>query len=168
VDLVLTIVFFICAILAVAGALGASLAPDASWRLLGLLVMAVGTAGVLASFSAGFAAVVALVCLGASAVLVGGASIGGVAGAARLGLDVRDGVALPAQVGGVAAALLLVVLLVVAVGGTFAAGAHVGSGFDAATVGRTFFGRDALALEAVGATLTAALAVGAAARRRRP
>jgi len=166
VDLVLTIVFFICAILAVVGALSASLVPDASWRLLGLLVMSVGAAGVLASLSAGFAAVVALVCLAASAVLIGTAGAGNSGGSARLRLDVPSGVALPAQIGAVAAALLLVVLLVVAVGGTFAAGAHTGGGFDAAAVGRVFFGRDALAVVAVGATLTAALTAGAVARRR--
>jgi NADH:ubiquinone oxidoreductase subunit 6 (subunit J) len=166
VDLVLTIVFFLCAILAVAGALGASLVPDASWRLLGLLVMAVGTAGVLAALSAGFAALVALVALVAAAVLVGSAGAGGLAGAARLRFDI-PAATLSAQVGAVAAALLLAVLLVVAVAGTFAAGAHSGGVFDAAAVGRVFFGRDALALEAVGATLTAALAVGAAARSRR-
>ena len=170
-DLVLTIVFFICAILAVAGALGASLVPDASWRLLGLLAVAVGTAGVLASFSAGFAALVALVCLGASAVLIGGAAAGGVAGAARLRFDVADAGAafrLSAQIGAVAAAMLLAVLLAVAVAGSFASGGHGGDGFGAAAVGRVFFGRDALAVEAVGGMLTAALAIGAAARSRRP
>jgi NADH:ubiquinone oxidoreductase subunit 6 (subunit J) len=170
VDLVLTIVFFICAILAVAGALGASLVPDASWRLLGLLAMAVGTAGVLVSFSAGFAALVALVCLGASAVLIGGATVGGVAGAARLrfeATEVGGAIRLSAQIGAVAAALLLAILLAVAVAGSFASGAHRGDGFGASAVGRVFFGRDALALEAVGAMLMAALAIGAAVRGRR-
>ena len=163
-DLVLTLVFLICAILAVAGALVASLGPSPSWRLLGLLVVAAGTAGVLASLSAGYAALVALVCLGASAILLG-------AGAVSVTWPERPGVrgvrTIPAQAGAVAAALLLVLLLVVALRGTFAAGAAVGSGFDAAAVGRAFFGRDALALEAVGATLAAALAAGALVRSRR-
>jgi NADH-quinone oxidoreductase subunit J len=162
VDVVLTIVFFLCAILAVAGAVGAALGPAASWRLVGLLALAVGAAGVLASFSAGFAAVVALVCLGASAVLLGTAD------AAPVTAGLRGSAALPAQAGAVAAALLLAILVVVALGGTFAGGAHAGPAFDAAALGRAFFGRDALALEAVGATLTAALAVGALARSRRP
>ena len=156
-DVVLTIVFFLCAILAVAGAVGAALGPAAQWRLVGLLALAVGVAGVLASFSAGFAALVALVCLGASAVLLGSTD----ASAPR-----AQG-ALAAQVGGVAAALLLVILLVVALRGTFAGFPHAGPAFDAVALGRAFFGRDALALEAVGATLTAALAVGALARSRR-
>lgn len=160
-DLVLTIVFFICAILAVAGAVGASLAPATSWRLLGLLVLAVGTAGVLATFSAAVAAVIALVCLGGSAVLLGGAG----AVPVRLG-DLRAA-ALPAQLGAASAVLLLAVLLVVAFGGTFIAAGQTGSGFDPGALGRTFFGRDTLALEAVGAMLTAALAVGAAVRGRR-
>jgi NADH:ubiquinone oxidoreductase subunit 6 (subunit J) len=161
VDLALTIVFFICAILAVAGALGASLSPTASWRLLGLLVMAVGTAGVLAGMSAGFAAVVALLCLGASALVVGAVD-GGAAGAVGPPRSTLAG-----QVGAVAAALLLAVLLVVAVRGSFASGASPGGAFDATALGHAFFGRDALALEAVGASLTAALAVGALARSRR-
>ena len=156
-DVVLTIVFFLCAILAVAGAVGAALGPAAPWRLLGLLALAVGAAGVLASFSAGFAALIALVCLGASAVLLGPAD-----SAAPRG---QGGLA--AQIGAAAAALLLVILLVVALRGTFAGVPHAGSGFDAVALGRAFFGRDALALEAVGATLTAALAVGALARSRR-
>jgi NADH:ubiquinone oxidoreductase subunit 6 (subunit J) len=161
VDVVVTIVFFLCAILAVAGAVGAALGPAAPWRLLGLLALAVGAAGVLASLSAGFAAVIALVCLGASALLLGSTD----AAAAAAGL--RGPGALPAQVGALAAALLLVILLVVALRGTFFEGGFAGSPFDAVALGRAFFGRDALALEAVGATLTTALAVGALARSRR-
>jgi NADH:ubiquinone oxidoreductase subunit 6 (subunit J) len=173
VDVVLTIVFFLCAILAVAGAVGAALGPAAQWRLLGLLVLALGTAGVLASLSAGFAALVALVCLGASAVLLGSMDASAPARGGRRAAG--DPVATPgggraalsAQVGAVAAAALLVLLLVVALGSTFVRGSHDGSAFDAVGLGRVFFGRDALALEAVGATLTAALAVGALARGRR-
>lgn len=160
-DLVLTIVFFICAILAVAGALGASLAPTASWRLLGLLAVAAGTAGVLVGLSAGFVALVALVCLGASALLVGGA------GSGPLRPAVAGRAALPGQVGAVAAALLLVVLLVVAVRGSFAAGAGAGGVFDVRALGHLFFGRDAMAMEAAAAALTAALAAGGLARSRR-
>jgi hypothetical protein len=161
VDLVLTIVFFICAILAVAGALSASLGPSASWRLPGLLALAVGTAGVLVSFGAGYSALIALACLGAAAILLGGTGQGPVR------VSVPEGAVLPAQIGAAAAAVLLVILLVVAVGGTFATGAGALSSFDPAALGRVFFGRDAVALEAVGATLTAALAVGALARSRR-
>ena len=160
-DVVLTIVFFLCAILAVAGAVGAALGPAAPWRLPGLLALAVGAAGVLASFSAGFAALVALVCLGASALLLGSAD------AAAVAAGLRQRAALSAQVGAIAAALLLAILVVVALRGTFVGGGHAGPAFDAVGLGRAFFGRDALALEAVGATLTAALAMGALARSRR-
>ena len=56
-DVVLTILFSLCAILAVAGSLASVLLPAGAGRLLGLLGVAVGTAGVLATFSEGFAAV---------------------------------------------------------------------------------------------------------------
>jgi NADH:ubiquinone oxidoreductase subunit 6 (subunit J) len=161
VDLVLTIVFFICAILAVAGALGASFGPTASWRLLGLLGVAAGTAGVLVGLSAAYAALVVLVCLGASAVLVAGTAPGPVREAAA------GRAALPGQMGAAAAALLLIILLVVAVRGSFATGVGLASSFDPAALGRVLFGRDAVAVEAVGAALTAALGAGALAWSRR-
>ena len=160
-DLVLTIVFFICAILGVAGALAASLGQSASLRLLGLLALAVGAAGTLASLSAGYAALVALVCLGASAILIGGVD----PGTARNGASWSQG--LPAQLGALASAVLLVLLVVVAVRGPFAGGGQAGNAFDAAALGRLFFGRDALAVEAAGAALAAALAAGVVARSRR-
>lgn len=156
-DLVLTIVFYLSAILAVAGALASVLLPTGPRRPLGLLAVAVGTAGVLVSLSAGFAALVALVCLGAAALLLG-----------------RDEVhtprprGLPAQIGAVAAGLLVLVLVYVAVRGTFFAGRQGVDGFPLAAMGRVLFGRDALALEAVGAMLMVAVAFGAAALRRRP
>jgi len=62
--LVLTIVFYAFAILAVVGALAAALSATASHRLLGLIGVAVGTAGVLISFSVRIVALVALVCRG--------------------------------------------------------------------------------------------------------
>lgn len=68
-DLVLTIVFYGFAILAVVGALAAALSATASHRLLGLIGVAVGTAGVLISFSAWIVALPALIYLGASALL---------------------------------------------------------------------------------------------------
>ena len=167
-DLVLTLVFYGCAILAVGGALVAALGP-ASVRPLGTLGVAVGGAGLLVSFSAGFAALVALVCLGASAVLVGGGELRA-ARPDRAGASLRAGLTggdLPAQVGAVAAALLLVVLLVIALGGAFAAGGGADGPFAASAVGRALFGRDALAAEAVGASLLVAFGAGALARSRR-
>ena len=52
--------------------------------------------------------------------------------------------------------------------GAFASGGAGSGPFAAAALGRLFFGRDALALEAVGASLAVALALGGAARSRRP
>jgi NADH:ubiquinone oxidoreductase subunit 6 (subunit J) len=162
-DLVLTIVFSTCAVLAVAGAVASTLGPRATWRLIGLLAVAVGVAGMLASLSAGFAALVALVALGASALLIGGAAV-----AEEAGGDRRPAVGLAGQLGAVAAALLLAALIVVAVSGSFASGAGTGGAFDVATLGRLLFGRDALAVVGLGATLLVALAFGSVVRSRRP
>jgi hypothetical protein len=171
-DVVVTIIFYGCAIVAVVGALAAALVPAPSWRLFGLLGVAIGAAGLLLTLEAGFAALLALVCLSASAVLVGGGlrparadrAAGSRVGPRRRGLPGAD---LPAQLGAAGAVLLLVVLLVIALGGSFAAGASQGP-FAAAEVGRALFGRDALATEAVGASLLVALAVSALAWSRRP
>lgn len=113
-DLVLTIVLYIFAILAVGAAFAAALAPTASWRLVSLIGLAVGTAGVLISFSAWFVALVALISLGASAPLIGG-------GEERLPALRTLPLAGPwPSVGGLAAGLLLVALVVVAGAGSFA------------------------------------------------
>jgi NADH:ubiquinone oxidoreductase subunit 6 (subunit J) len=163
-DLVLTIVFSMCAVLAVAGAVASTLGPRATWRLIGLLAVAVGVAGMLASLSAGFAALVALVALGASALLVGGAAVT----AEDAGGDRLPAVGSVGQLGAVAAALLLAALIVVAVGGSFASGAGTAGAFDVATLGRLLFGRDALAVVGLGASLLVALAFGSVMRSRRP
>lgn len=158
-DLVLTIVFYLSSILAVAGALASALLPAGSYRPLGLLAVAVGTAGVLLGLSAGFAALIALVCLGGAALLLARSEAPDAAARPPRGL--------PAQVGAVAAGLLVLVLVFVAVRGAFVAGQGGTDGFAMAALGRAFFGRDALAMEAVGAMLLVALAFGAAALRRR-
>lgn len=162
-DLVLTIVFYLFAILAVAGALAASLVSASAWRLTGLIALAIGTAGVLVTFSAWLVALVALACLGASALLVGGGrDVRAAATGVRAGL-LTGGVATLA--GAAATLVLLVLLIVVAVGGSFATG---GGSPGAAAVGRVLFTRDALAAEAVGAAVLVATAGGAMARRWRP
>ena len=72
-DVLLTIAFYVCAGLALAGALSSALLSGASpWRPLALLAVAVGAAGVLASLSAGFAAVVTLICLVTVAMVLSG------------------------------------------------------------------------------------------------
>lgn len=165
-DLVLTIVFYTFAILAVVGALVAALAPAASLRLIGLIGVAVGTAGVMISLSAWWVALIALVCLGASAFLVAG------------GREVRAASATPSawfreagfgtQVGVVAAALLLVLLALVATGGSFSRGGSGTAGIGVASLGRILFARDALAVEAAGAAAMIAMAMAAAVRGGRP
>jgi len=164
-DLVLTIVFYAFAILAVVGALTAALSAIASRRLLGLIGVAVGTAGVLLSFSAWLVAPLALACLGASALLVGGGGQDrGTASARPAGL----GEAGPVTLAGVAATASLFVLLVAAAaGGSFQNAGSGSAGVAASALGRVFFARDALAVDAVGAAVMIALAVGALARGRR-
>jgi NADH:ubiquinone oxidoreductase subunit 6 (subunit J) len=164
-DLVLTIVFYIFAILAVGAAFAAALAPTASWRLVSLIGLAVGTAGVLVSFSAWFVALVALICLGASALLIGGGEER--PPALRTLPPAGPWPSLGARLGGLAAGLLLVVLVLVAVAGSFATGGSGAGGLDASAVGRVLFSRDAMAVDAVGAALMVALAAAAGAGSRR-
>lgn len=164
-DLVLTIVFYAFAILAVVGVLAAALSATVSWRLLGLIGVAVGTSGVLFSLSAWLVALLALVCLGASALLVGGGrEVRGVAPALRTGLREAG----PATLAGVAAAaLLFVLLMLVAAGGSFEKAGSGSAEVTPSVLGRAFFARDALAVEAVGAAVMVALAAGALVRGRR-
>jgi NADH:ubiquinone oxidoreductase subunit 6 (subunit J) len=160
VDVLLTIAFYVCAGLALAGALSSALLPGASpWRPLALLAVAVGAAGVLASLSAGFAAVVTLICLVTMAVLLSGPR----ATAAALGA-VKEHRRL-AQVGALAAAALFVTLAYAAVRGDFVRGAYPGGWFGAAFIGRLLFTRDAIAMQALAFALLIGL-TGAALRVR--
>jgi NADH:ubiquinone oxidoreductase subunit 6 (subunit J) len=160
VDVLLTIAFYVCAGLALAGALSSALLSGASpWRLPALLAVAVGTAGVLASLSAGFTALVALICLVSAALLLSGPR----ATAAALGA-VREHRRL-AQVGALAAAALFVTLTYAAVRGDFVRGAYPGGWFGSAFIGRLLFTRDAVALQAVAFALLIGL-TGAALRTR--
>ena len=166
-DTTLTIIFYACSGLAIAGSLGATLA-EARWRGPALIAVAVGAAGALASLSAGFAALLALVALGGCALLIG--ALPGLPGDhARRAGDVRSGrVGLAAGLGAVMAAVLLGAMLYAVLGTSF--GVHTtypGGWFGAAALGRAFFGRDALAMLAVAGMLLVGLAVGVAARARR-
>jgi hypothetical protein len=163
-DLALTTIFFIGAVLAAGGALAAALAPAASWRLPGLLAAAVGTAGTLLSLSAPLAAFVALLCLPTAAMVACRAETS-VVDAARPARLARASGDLSLLAGIAAAVLLVAVLLVIAFAGTFVGGGT--SDFDPAAVGRAFFGRDAVAVQAVGATVMLGLAFGAIGRARR-
>jgi NADH:ubiquinone oxidoreductase subunit 6 (subunit J) len=165
-DTTLTIIFYVCSGLAIAGSLAATLA-SARWRGPSLLAVAVGTAAALASLSAGFAALLVLVALGACALLIGELPpddpAGGRAGPGR---GVRGGPALATTLGAVTPVLLLAVLLYAAWRGGFASGHYPGGWFGAAALGRAFFGHDALAFEAAAGMLLVGLAGGAVARGR--
>src|SRR5262249_54395421 len=111
-----------------------------------------------------FVALVALICLGTSALLI---AVGEEHPAALRALSLAGPwPSLGARLGGLAAGLLLVVLVLVAVAGSFAAGGS-GGGVDASPVGRVLFARDAMAVDAVGAALMVALAAAAVTGSRR-
>lgn len=164
-DVLLTIVFYACAALALAGALASALLPTGSgWGAIGLLALALGTAGMLGSLSAGVAALVALASLGGAALLISGpaAAIVPAVAAAR---EPRWA----AQIAAAAAAGLLVILIYAAFKSGFGHGSYPGGAFGADGLTRLFFSRDALPLEAVGFILLVALAGGVVSgRARRP
>ena len=162
-DVLLTIAFCVCSVIALAGALGAALLPSASsWRTVALLALAVGTAGVLGSLSAGFAGLVALVCLATAAILVSarqpGARVGSLPGEPRWS----------AQLGALAAAALFLVLAYAALRGDFVHGSYPGGWFGAAFLGRLLATRDALALQALGFALLVGLSGSILRRSGRP
>lgn len=133
----------------VAAALAAVVAPS-PFRELGVAVTALGAAAVLALLSAGFAAAVELVCgLGAAAVML--------AAGGSLPVAPEPGRILQ-QAGALGSALLLALLLYAAWRGSFFSGSYPGGGFNAATIGRLLFDRDAL----LGVAALALLVVGVA------
>ena len=165
-DTTLAIIFYACSGLATAGSLAATLA-GARWRSLSLAAVAVGTAGALASLSAGLAALLALVALGGCALLIGALPPDPAGPADRPRRGRAGGPGLTVAVGAAMSLLLVAGLLLAVWRGSFAAGPYPGGWFGAAAVGRAFFARDALALEALAGMLLAALAGAAAAARAR-
>ncbi len=121
---------------------------------------ALGVAGIYASLSAGFAAIVVLVCYVGCALLVARPDYRTVELAAG---------GLWRQVGAVGAALLLVGLAYAAFRGRFAHATFYDGPFNTMTVARLLFAHDAPATDAVAGLVLAAL-VGAAIawRRERP
>src|SRR6266849_6572771 len=111
--------------------------------------LGIALAGIYLSLSAGFAAVVALVCyLGCAALLAGRQyrSLEGVVGP------------MWRQLGAVGAAALLALLAYAAFRGDFVNATFYGGSFDVAAIGRLLFERDALATEAAAALVLVALA----------
>jgi NADH:ubiquinone oxidoreductase subunit 6 (subunit J) len=150
--------FYVSAAVSVAGGLSIAFLPDRSRRGLFLAVVAIGVAGIDLSLSAGFAAIVALVCYGGCALLLAGSTYRGFE--PPVGDRWR-------QVGAVGAAALVVVLAYAAFRGEFAHATYFGGSFGIAAMGRLLFAHDALATEAIAALTLVALVGANAARRAR-
>ena len=164
-DTTLTISFYAFSGLAIAGSLAATVVP--ARRGISLLAVAVGVGGALASLSAGFAALLALVALGACALLIGGLPLDGTARPARPAGGASRSPGAAAVLAALVPVLLLAALVYAAWRGDFATGSYPGGWFGAAALGRAFVGRDALAFDAVAAMLLVGLAGAAIARGRR-
>ncbi len=152
--------FYVSAALAGVGGIFLAFLQGNMRRGAALAIVGLGVAGIYASLSAGFAALVVLVCYAGSALLVARPDYRTVEQAA--GRIWR-------QLGAVGAALLLAVLAYAAFRGHFASATFNGGPFGSVALGKLFFAHDALATEAVGGLVLGSL-VGAAAawRRERP
>jgi NADH:ubiquinone oxidoreductase subunit 6 (subunit J) len=148
-----TIGFFLSAALAVAGGLSVAFLPDRPRRGLAMAVVAIGVAGIYLSLSAGFAALVALICYVACALVLAGSAYRVVEPA----ISARW-----RQLGAVGAAALIALLGYAAFRGYYPLqNLFFGGPFGSAALGRQFFAHDALATEAVAALVLVSL-VGAA------
>jgi NADH:ubiquinone oxidoreductase subunit 6 (subunit J) len=122
-----------------------------------LALTGLGLAGIYLSLSAGFAAIVVLICYAVAALVLARPDY-------RTVEQVTGG--LWRQVGAVGAALLMAVLAYAAFRGTFAHAIFYGGAFGSVSVARLLFAHDALATEAVAGLVLVALAGAAAAWRR--
>jgi hypothetical protein len=155
-DTLHSVLFYAFAAVSVGGGLVASLIGGRA-RALGVAAVAVGLAGLEVDLDAGFAAIVTLVAVGASALL-----LLGLPSAAR-----AEPAGIAEQLGSLLAGAVLLVLLYIAYRGRYFAGASFTGQFNTAALGRLLVGRDALALEAIaGALLVASVAGGLVARTR--
>ena len=152
--------FYVSAALAGLGGVLLAFLPGHLRRGAALALTGFGLAGIYASLSAGFAAIVVLVCYVGCALLVVRPDYRTVEQATR---------GLWRQVGAVGAAVLLAALAYAAFRGDFAHAIFYGGPFGAVSVGRLLFTHDTLATEAIGGLVLVTL-VGAAAawRRERP
>lgn len=144
------IVFFVSSAIALGGAVSVALLSGRELRGLALVVTGVGVAGVEASLSAGFAAVVVLVSFAGCAALLGRPDLRPfhwvVGGTWR-------------QLGALGAALTFLSLAYAAYRGGFAHVKFNGGDLGTAAVGRLLLARDALATEAIAALVLIALVV---------
>jgi NADH:ubiquinone oxidoreductase subunit 6 (subunit J) len=150
--------FYVSSGVSIAGGLGVALLPLRDQRGVSLGILGVGLAGIYLTLSAGFAAVVALVCYLGCAVMF--------ASPQYRRLETVTGAAWR-QVGAIAAGALLAILVYSAFRGDFVHASFYGGTFGAANLGRVFFAHDAVATEAVAAIVFAALAGAAAVWRGR-
>jgi hypothetical protein len=151
--------FYAFAAVTVGGGLVASLLSGRA-RPLGVGAVAIGLFGLYADLSAGFAAIVTLVALVASALL-----LLGLRPPARSVAEEPAGIG--QQVGAALAGAVLIVLLYLAFRGRYFAGATFTGEFNTAALGRLLIGRDALAVEAIAAALLVAGAASGLAGRAR-
>jgi NADH:ubiquinone oxidoreductase subunit 6 (subunit J) len=147
-----TIGFYVSAGLSVAGALLVALLPGRGPRGAALGLTGVGLAGIYLFLSAGFAAIVALVCYAGCALLL--------AGPRYRSIEYSIG-PLWRQVGALAAAGLVGLVAYSSFRGDFVhATQFYGGWFGSAAVGRLLFAHDAYATEAVAALIVIALVGG--------
>jgi NADH:ubiquinone oxidoreductase subunit 6 (subunit J) len=140
--------FFLSAALSVAGGLSVAFLSDRPRRGLALAVVAIGVAGIYLSLSAGFAALVALVCYGGCALILAGSAYRIVEPAVSTRWR---------QLGAICAAGLMALLAYAAFRGNFGERLYFGGPIGSAALGRQLFARDALASEAVAALVVVAL-----------
>jgi NADH:ubiquinone oxidoreductase subunit 6 (subunit J) len=141
--------FYVSAAISVGGGLALAFLPGRGSRGVALAAAGLGIAGLYLSLSAGFAAVVALVCFAGCALLL----------AAPHYRVIDTGVGgMWHQAGAVAAAGLFALLAYAAWRGDFFHALYVSGDIGSASIGRLLFAHDALATEAVGALVLAALA----------
>ena len=152
--------FYVSAALAGAGGLFLAFTDSRQRRAVALGLVGLGVAGIDLALSAGFTALVVLICYAGCALL-----------AMRPDHRFLEQAASGPwrQAGAVGAALLLAVFAYAAFRGNFAHATFNGGPFGSVAVGRLLFAHDALATEAVGGLVLASL-VGAAGawRRERP
>jgi NADH:ubiquinone oxidoreductase subunit 6 (subunit J) len=150
--------FYVSAALSVAGGLSVAFLAGRPTRGLALAAVAIGVAGIYLSLSAGFAAVVALICYGGCALLLSGSAYRAVE--PFVGSRWR-------QAGALGAAALMLMVGYAAFRSDFISATYFGGWFGSAALGRTLFARDALATEAIGALILVALVGGTVAWRAR-
>ncbi len=140
--------FYVSSALSIAGALLVALLPGRGARGAALGLTGVGLAGIYVFLSAGFAAVVALLCYAGSAWLVAGPSY------RELEYTVRP---LWRHLAALASGGLLAALAYSAFRGDFVHTTFFGGWFGSAAIGRLLFAHDALATAAVGVLIVVAL-----------